>query len=189
MQSGGPAWEVETGRRDSLTASKSDANNNIPGPNSTVETLISNFKNVGLTLEDVVALSGAHTLGMARCTTFTGRLAGNNLNGAEINPSFLQSLQQLCSRFDQGSTLARLDLVSPATFDNQYYVNLLSGEGLLPSDQVLTGTEETRRLVETYVENTEAFFEDFKKSMVRMGALSPLIGRDGEIRRNCRSIN
>ena len=58
MQSGGPGWEVQTGRKDSLTASKTAANNNIPGPNSDITTLVSKFQNVGLTLSDMVALSG-----------------------------------------------------------------------------------------------------------------------------------
>jgi peroxidase len=46
------------GRKDSITASKAGANNNIPGPNSTVDMLVAKFENVGLTLQDMVALSG-----------------------------------------------------------------------------------------------------------------------------------
>jgi hypothetical protein len=46
------------GRRDSLTASKAAATNNIPAPNSSVATLVANFQNVGLTQNDMVALSG-----------------------------------------------------------------------------------------------------------------------------------
>lgn len=80
--------------------------------------------------------------------------------------------------------------MTPATFDNQYYVNLLSGEGLLPSDQVLvSGNEQTRKIVETYAEDPFVFFEDFKLSMLKMGRLGELTGSNGEIRRNCRSIN
>lgn len=58
IQSGGLGWEVQMGRKDSLTASKESANNNIPGPNSDVATLAAKFQNVGLTLDDVVTLSG-----------------------------------------------------------------------------------------------------------------------------------
>lgn len=46
------------GRKDSFTASKSLANNNIPGPNSTVANLVSKFQNVNLSLRDMVVLSG-----------------------------------------------------------------------------------------------------------------------------------
>lgn len=57
-QSGGPSWDVQMGRKDSFTASKSLANNNIPGPNSTVANLVSKFQNVNLSLKDMVVLSG-----------------------------------------------------------------------------------------------------------------------------------
>lgn len=129
---------------------------------------------------------GAHSIGKARCSTFSGRLQGNP-NGPDIDLDFIQSLQQLCLASDSGTALAHLDLVTPATFDNQYYVNLVSGDGLLPSDQVLfNGDEQTRAIVETYAEDPFAFFEDFKNSMLRMGTLR---GSSGEIRRNCRTIN
>ncbi|XP_002273359.1 peroxidase 40 [Vitis vinifera] len=189
--SGGLGWDVQKGRRDSLSASKAAANNNIPGPNSSVATLVAKFQSVGLTLNDMVALSGAHTMGKARCSTFTSRLTGSsNSNGPEINMKFMESLQQLCSESGTNVTLAQLDLVTPATFDNQYYVNLLSGEGLLASDQALvSGDDQTRRIVESYVEDTMIFFEDFRKSMLKMGSLGPLTGNNGEIRRNCRAVN
>ena len=36
LQSGGPSWEVQMGRKNSLGVSKAAATYNIPGPNSTV---------------------------------------------------------------------------------------------------------------------------------------------------------
>ncbi|GLT98970.1 hypothetical protein SLE2022_164410 [Rubroshorea leprosula] len=187
--SGGPSWEVPMGRRDGLTASKDAATNNIPGPNSSVSTLVAKFQNVGLSLNDMVALSGAHTMGKARCSTFSARLQGTG-SGPDVNVDFIQSLQQLCSESGSGTALAHLDLVTPATFDNQYYVNLLSGEGLLPSDQALvTDDDGTRQLVLTYAEDPLAFFEDFRNSVVKMGSLVSPTGNDGQIRRNCRAVN
>ncbi|GMP76285.1 hypothetical protein CsSME_00033031 [Camellia sinensis var. sinensis] len=189
--SGGPVWEVQMGRRDSLTASKAAANNNIPGPNSDVATLVAKFQNVGLTLSDMVTLSGAHTMGKARCSTFSSRLNGNsNSNSPDINVDFLQSLQQLCAEPNSNTTLAHLDLVTPSTFDNQYYVNLISGEGLLVSDQALvTGDDQTRGIVQSYADDPTTFFEEFTKSMLKMGSLGPLTGENGQIRKNCRIIN
>lgn len=137
------------------------------------------------------ALAGAHTMGKARCTTFSTRLTGaSNTNGPDINVDFMESLQQLCSESGTNATLAQLDLVTPATFDNQYYVNLLSGEGLLASDQALVaGDDQTRRIVESYAMDTIIFFDDFKKSMLNMGRLGSLTENNGEIRRNCRAVN
>lgn len=128
-------------------------------------------------------------MGKARCSTFSARLQGAG-GGPDVNLDFIQSLQQLCSESGSGTALAHLDLVTPATFDNQYYVNLLSGEGLLPSDQALvTDDDGTRQLVLTYAEDPLAFFEDFRSSMVKMGSLVSLTGNDGQIRRNCRTVN
>lgn len=226
VQSGGPTWEVEMGRKDSISASKTAANNNIPGPNSDVPTLVSKFQNLGLTLQDMVTLSGkpslspppsnnhhhtistpkkkkililsiwttgAHTIGKARCFTFNSRLNGGNGNGntPDINVEFLQSLQQLCSVSDVNATLADLDAATPANFDNQYYLNLLAGKGLLTSDQVLaTGDDQTRGIVEAYIDDPTLFFESFKRSMMKMGRLAPGDdGEGGEIRRNCRVVN
>lgn len=189
--SGGPFWKVEFGRRDSISASKSAALNNIPGPNSTVATLVSKFQNLGLSLRDMVALSGGHTLGKARCVTFSSRLQANSGSPNEgANQEFIESLKQLCSISGSSSTLAQLDVVTPATFDNQYYINLLSGEGLLQSDHVLvTGDYQTREIVETYAADPVAFFEDFKQSMVKMGSLKPPAETQTVIRTNCRTVS
>ncbi|MED6145636.1 Peroxidase 40 [Stylosanthes scabra] len=187
--SGGPAWEVQMGRKDSISASKEAANNNIPAPNSTVDVLLAKFQNVGLNLQDMVALSGAHTIGKARCPTFRSRLESRS-DSSDVNMEFIESLQELCSGGDNTNKVAHLDLATPATFDNQYYVNLLSGEGLLPSDQaLLNGNDQTRQIVQTYAVDPSAFYEDFKYSMVKMASLGSLTQIDGQIRRDCRTIN
>jgi peroxidase len=49
---------VSLGRRDSMKASFSGANQLIPAPNSSLETLIANFQQHGLDVSDLVALSG-----------------------------------------------------------------------------------------------------------------------------------
>lgn len=46
------------GRRDSLGASISGSNHNIPAPNDTLPTIITKFKLKGLNLVDLVTLSG-----------------------------------------------------------------------------------------------------------------------------------
>ncbi|KAG2578095.1 peroxidase 40 [Panicum virgatum] len=197
--SGGPSWEVEAGRMDSRTASLQGANTNLPAPTSGVATLVQKFRNVGLSAKDMVALSGAHTIGKARCTSFSARLSGA-VGAASKDLTFLQSLQQLCS-VSAESALAHLDLATPATFDNQYYINLLSGDGLLPSDQALASSppagavpgtdddDDVASLVAAYAFDASVFFQDFAESMLRMGRLAPGSGGDGEVRVNCRVVN
>lgn len=57
-QRGGPRWNVLLGRKDSLEASFDGANQYLPAPNSSLETLIDNFKEQGLDVADLVTLSG-----------------------------------------------------------------------------------------------------------------------------------
>ncbi|KAJ7944630.1 Peroxidase [Quillaja saponaria] len=78
---GGPSWNVLLGRKDSLKSSFSGANQFIPSPNSSLETLIANFKEQGLDIGDLVALSGSHTMGRARCLSFRQRIYDVNLEG------------------------------------------------------------------------------------------------------------
>lgn len=129
-------------------------------------------------------------MGKASCSTFSARLRSSSVTSP---PAFIESLQQLCSEStdgDGGNTLAQLDLVTPATFDNQYYINLVSGEGLLPSDQVLvTGDDQARDIVITYAQDPFVFFEDFQSSMLKMGSVGVITGTSGEIRRDCRRAN
>ncbi|CAA7405230.1 unnamed protein product [Spirodela intermedia] len=192
---GGPTWDAELGRRDSLTASKSAANKNIPGPNSDLRALVDRFNRLGLSPRDMVALSGGHTIGNARCSSFSSRLKGSPPGGAAVVPGagevgFLDSLQQLCDG-GNSTALAHLDLVTPVAFDNQYYTNLLNGVGLLSSDQVLVagGDGQVLAIVEDYAADPMAFFQDFKAAMVKMGRLRAPAGAAGEVRRNCRVVN
>ncbi|PWZ43819.1 Peroxidase 40 [Zea mays] len=155
---------------------------------------------LAIAARDSVVVVCAHTIGKARCTSFSARLAGaggvsEGGAGAFKDLTFLQSLQQLCTG-SAGSALAHLDLATPATFDNQYYINLLSGDGLLPSDQALAssaavpGVEaDVASLVATYAFDASVFFQDFAESMLRMGRLAPGVGTSGEVRRNCRVVN
>ncbi|XP_038722475.1 peroxidase 72-like [Tripterygium wilfordii] len=190
---GGPSWEVPLGRRDSRAASLSGSNNNIPAPNNTFQTILTKFKLQGLNIVDLVALSGSHTIGNSRCTSFRQRLynqTGNGLPDSSLHPSYAAQLRTRCPRSGGDQNLFFLDFVSPTKFDNSYFKNLLASKGLLSSDQVLvTKNEASMELVKKYAENNELFFEQFAKSMVKMGNISPLIGFWGEIRKNCRKVN
>ncbi|KAL3753466.1 hypothetical protein ACJRO7_000811 [Eucalyptus globulus] len=181
---GGPSWEVQLGRRDSTRASRTTANTDIPAPNMDLPSLISTFQKQGLDTRDLVALSGAHTIGFAQCRVFRNR----TYNDANIAAEFAGSLRSLCPRTGEDSNLAGLD-PSPAQFDALYFHNLLAQKGLLHSDQALYSGGSTDELVKTYSDDAEAFWDDFAKSMIKMGNIKPLIGNQGQIRLNCRKVN
>ncbi|XVF15823.1 hypothetical protein REPUB_Repub09cG0189600 [Reevesia pubescens] len=190
---GGPNWEVPLGRRDSRGASMSGSNNNIPAPKNTFQTILTKFKLQGLNIVDLVALSGSHTIGNARCTSFRQRLYNQSGNGQPdytLDQSYAALLCTNCPRSGGDQNLFFLDFVSPIKFDNSYFKNLLAYKGLLNSDQVLfTKNPVSRELVKKYAYNQEIFFQQFAKSMIKMGNISPLTGYKGEIRKNCRKVN
>lgn len=139
-------------------------------------------------------ITGGHTIGVARCVTFKQRLYnqnGNNQPDVTLERSYYYGLKSVCPRTGGDNNITPLDLASPARFDNSYFKLLLWGRGLLTSDEVLlTGNlGNTMALVKSFALNEELFFEQFAKSMIKMGNIGPLTGLNGEIRKNCRRIN
>ncbi|KAL5698818.1 Peroxidase 52 [Ranunculus cassubicifolius] len=182
---GGPTWPVPLGRRDARTASQSAANSQIPSPLANLATLTSSFSSKGLNARDLTALSGAHTIGLAGCATFRTHI----YNDTNIDPAFATLRQRNCPRTGGDRNLAPLDIKTPARFDNNYYLNLVSRRGLLHSDQELFNNGAQDSLVRSYSNNNGLFGRDFAAAMVKMGNISPLTGANGEIRRNCGRVN
>ncbi|TYG99219.1 hypothetical protein ES288_A10G178800v1 [Gossypium darwinii] len=182
---GGPSWIVLLGRRDSTTASLSAANSNIPAPTLNLSGLITAFSNKGFTAKEMVALSGSHTIGQARCTTFRTRI----FNETNIDSTFATSLRANCPSNGGDNSLSPLDTTSSTSFDNAYFKNLQGQKGLLHSDQQLFSGGSTDSQVNAYSSNLGSFTTDFANAMVKMGNLSPLTGTSGQIRTNCRKAN
>lgn len=185
---GGPFWNVKLGRRDSRTANFTAANNGvIPPPSSNLSNLISTFQAQGLSVKDMVALSGSHTIGKSRCISFRNRI----YNESNIDSTFAKVRQRNCPRTSGSGDkkLAVLDFQTPNCFDNNYYKNLINKRGLLHSDQVLFNGGSTDSLVRTYSQNEKTFDSDFVTAVIKMGNNKPLTGSQGEIRKNCRRVN
>ncbi|KAA3454637.1 cationic peroxidase 1-like [Gossypium australe] len=178
---GGPTWKVRLGRRDSTAASRTLADSVLPSASMDLPALINNFKNQGLNKRDLVALSGGHTIGLSQCVIFRNRI----YNATNIDPAFAKERRATCPRTGGNTNLAPFD-PTPTRFDTAYFKNLVKERGLLTSDQALFSGGSTDKLVETYSKNPNAFWVDFGKSMIRMGNIKPLTGKQGQIRINCR---
>ncbi|KAI3911317.1 hypothetical protein MKW98_010204 [Papaver atlanticum] len=181
---GGRPWVVQLGRRDAKSASMSDANSNLPAATLGLSGLITSFSNKGFTTKEMVILSGSHSIGQARCTTFRSRIH----NETSIDTSFATSLKSSCPTSGNDNNLSPLDS-SAVVFDNTYFKDLVSKKGLLHSDQELFNGGSTDAQVTTYSNDNPTFLTDFAVAMVKMGNLSPLTGSNGEIRTNCRKLN
>ncbi|KAJ4966833.1 hypothetical protein NE237_018682 [Protea cynaroides] len=185
--SGGPNWEIKLGREDSLTASQEDSNKIMPTFRSTASSLIDLFRKYDLSLKDLVALSGSHTIGKGHCVSIAFRLynqSGTGRPDPTMEPKFWEKLSELC-RGDL-RILGDLD-ATPELFDNQYFKDLVSGRGFLYPDQSLYSEQRTRDYVKLFSSDQEAFFKAFVEGMVKMGDLQS--GRPGEVRQNCRVPN
>ncbi|KAL0418843.1 UNVERIFIED_CONTAM: Peroxidase 72 [Sesamum radiatum] len=133
---------------------------------------------------------GSHTIGSARCVSFRQSLYNQSAGISKLDKSHAALLRAHCPKSGGDENLYPLDFVTPRTFDNSYFKNLLSSKGLLSSDRALVSKNGvSMELVKIYAESNELFFQQFAKSMVKMGNISPLTGLSGEIRKNCRERN
>ncbi|RZC93863.1 hypothetical protein C5167_016557 [Papaver somniferum] len=139
-------------------------------------------------LKDLVALSGAHTVGIAHCGVISRRLfnfTGKGDTDPSLNPIYAKSLKAQCSNHNN---IVEMDPRSSTNFDNHYYKNLLEKKGLFNSDASLLTDRSSAKLV-NHFQVGDKFLLEFAKSMKRMGAMDVLTGKQGEVRKKCHLRN
>ncbi|KAJ8499459.1 hypothetical protein OPV22_010011 [Ensete ventricosum] len=186
--SGGPYYDVANGRKDGRRSRIEDTIN-LPPPTLNSTGLIQTFARHGFTIQDLVALSGAHTLGAARCASFKKRLSNfdpNNDVDPTLDSNYARMLSRSCTAGDD--TQVGFDFTR-TRFDVNYFYALQGRMGLLTSDQTLYTNPQTQFIVNGYAMNQASFFSDFQQAMIKMGALDINEGNQGEIRMNCRQVN
>ncbi|XP_062093724.1 peroxidase 15-like [Humulus lupulus] len=144
--------------------------------------------------QSVFLQSGAHTFGRAKCQTFNFRLYnfnGTNNPDPTLNTTLLDALRQLCPQGGNDSVITDLDPVTPNTFDNKYFSNLQSENGVLQTDQELFSTTgaDIVDIVNAFSADERIFFGNFVVSMIKMGNINVSTGSQGVIRSNCRRVN
>ncbi|GJN10562.1 hypothetical protein PR202_ga28667 [Eleusine coracana subsp. coracana] len=187
----GPDYQVETGRRDGNVSILEEALQFLPPSDGNVTVLTQFFAVQNLTMKDMVVLSGAHTLGIAHCPSFSKRLY--NFTGAgDVDPTmdaaYAKNLAAVCSTpADNVASVQPLDPVSPAKFDTGYYQSIYAHQALLQSDAALLEDSLTGAYVQLMNNATylDTFFADFAVAMINMGRAGVRTGVDGEIRDTC----
>ncbi|XP_022737309.1 peroxidase 5-like [Durio zibethinus] len=189
---GGLGYDVPAGRRDGRTSLASEIIGNLPPPTFNVNQLTQMFANKGFTQEEMVTLSGGHTIGRSHCSSFSDRLynfSGTSMQDPSLDPRYAAMLKQQCP---QGSTNPNrvVPMTSSSSItDASYYVDILANRGLFTSDQTLLTSPATANQVAQNARNPMEWKAKFAAAMVKMGHLDVLTGTVGEIRANCRVIN
>ncbi|KAL6847656.1 hypothetical protein ACP4OV_022682 [Aristida adscensionis] len=196
--SGGARYDVPGGRRDGTVSLASEVADNLPAPTFTLEQLTQSFAAKGLTQEEMVTLSGAHTIGRAHCTAFSDRLYNFSATGAAdpaLDPAFLAQLQRACpagAGADGGvdpGLVVPMEPRTPFALDALYYWGVLRGRGLFVSDQALLSSPPTAAQVRQSAYGGYPWKLKFAAAMVKMGQIQVLTGGSGEIRAKCSVVN
>uniref|UniRef100_A0A8R7U4G8 Peroxidase n=1 Tax=Triticum urartu TaxID=4572 RepID=A0A8R7U4G8_TRIUA len=216
---GGPSFDVPTGRRDGKVSNVRDGDV-LPDVRDSAQVLRSKFRASGLDDKDLVLLSckqanqptsflafprsimedpSAHTVGTTACFFIQDRLYKFPLPGGGLgsDPSipdgFLSELKSRCAPGDSNSRVS-LDRGSERVFDTSILRNIRNGFAVIASDAALYNDTSTVDVVDSYSGLLSTIFgpyfrQDFADSMVKMGSIGVLTGASGEVRKVCSKFN
>ncbi|KAL4557239.1 hypothetical protein LXL04_035412 [Taraxacum kok-saghyz] len=189
---GGQGYEVPGGRRDGKISRIANTKA-LPPATANLTQLTQMFSSHGLTQEEMVTLSGAHTIGRAHCTSFASRLFNFSQSfnqDPNFNALYASKLKQECPNGNSNAnSVVPMNPNSPTISDTGYYVDVLNKRGLFTSDQSLLTSRNTANQVHRNAMDPVLWKSKFAKAMVKMGGIRVLTGHHGEIRLNCRVVN
>ncbi|OMO85390.1 Plant peroxidase [Corchorus capsularis] len=189
---GGPSYKVELGRRDGLVSQASRVAGNLPEPNFNLTQLNTIFAKNNLSQTDMIALSGAHTLGFSHCKPFANRLYSFSPSSPvdpDLDPTYAEQLKQDCPPNVDPRIAVDMDPRTPRKFDNVYFKNLVVKKGLFTSDQVLFTDPASKQTVIDFAKNQTNFKAAFVTAMTKLGRVGVKTGKTGEIRVDCTAFN
>jgi len=154
-----------------------------------VATLLAYYSPCGAGDDDFASHAAGHTVGLAHCGTFSGRLRGPSAPDPTLDRGYAAQLQAECPANADPRAAVSMDPVTPVAFDNQYFRNLQAGKGLLASDQVLHTDPRSRPTVDAWARSAAAFDRAFVAAITKLGRVGVKTGGQGNIRRNCAVLN
>ncbi|KAM3329334.1 hypothetical protein ACQJBY_026416 [Aegilops geniculata] len=185
LSSGAISYDVPSGRRDGLTSDASGASQSLPPPFAQLDDLVRAFASKGFGIDELVALSGAHSIGRAHCSSFRDRI--HPAVHETMDPSYGEDMRSRCPEDAGAEEWVAQDQATPGDLDGRYFENVLAGRVPFNSDRALIDDGETRRMVE---ENAGDQVEWAAKFAAAMRKMSELTGTgEGEIREFCHVTN
>uniref|UniRef100_A0A7N0R9C7 Peroxidase n=1 Tax=Kalanchoe fedtschenkoi TaxID=63787 RepID=A0A7N0R9C7_KALFE len=188
---GGPEIQMKTGRRDSKKSYLSETYQAIPNHNDSTSSVLSHFGSIGLDVEETVAILGVHSIGRTHCRNIVQRLYPTV--DPTLDPDYAEYLKErrcpTATPDPKKVEYARNDRGTPYILDNYYYKNLLAHKGLLVVDQQLASDPRTSSYVKKFAGDNEYFLQLFARAVLKLSENNPLVGDEGEIRKDCRYVN
>ncbi|XP_025821959.1 peroxidase 2-like [Panicum hallii] len=191
LSHGWVSFAMPAGRYDGGVSLAGETIPNLPPPFADAARLKQMFAAKGLDAADMVALSGAHSVGRSHCSSFSGRLAPpSNASGSDMEPAHAARLRAACAAPANNSTDSTVaqDYRTPDELDSQYYRNVLDRKVLFASDAALDAAG-TTSLVRFFADMPWAWQFRFGEAMVKMGRVEVKTAANGEIRKACRFVN
>jgi len=155
---GGPKVPVNLGRADAKDASTCPANGRLPDASKGADHLREVFYRMGFNDQEIVALSGAHTLG--RCHIVRSGFDGPwTTNPLRFDNEFFRNLINL--------TWKKREWEGNEQFEDVETGKLM----MLPTDLALVTDAKFKPFVEAYAKDQELFFKDFASAFSKLLAL------------------
>lgn len=193
LSSGGLPMDMPTGRLDGRVSSGTEAAAVLVSSQSTAAELTQQFEQQGFSQDEMITLSGAHTIGRAHCSEIIPRLYNfpGSANGVDpsLDPTYAAQLQGECPENPEPSTTVELDPITPFIVDNNYYTNGMDNRALLLSDNAIFQDFQTEFSSMLNSDDNLLWQQKFADAMLHMSTLNLKSGKDGEIRVNCRVVN
>jgi len=181
-------YRLPGARLDGRVSLENEALAFLPQPSFNLSQLVGSFGAKGLSVDDLVVLSGSHTIGRSHCSSFSDRIS---TPPSDMNPGLATVLTRQCPaspNFTNDPTVVQ-DVVTPDRLDNQYYENVLRHKVLFNSDAALLTLRQTATKVIQNAFISGKWEKKFAKAMVKMAAIEVKTAANGEIRKNCRVLN
>ncbi|GFZ09088.1 peroxidase family protein [Actinidia rufa] len=186
--SGGPQVIVPLGRRDSSSPpSYKLADSLLPPANLGVDGVLHIFANKGMSIEESVAIVGAHTLGVTHCHNLPSHHLSNTQVPMDPALDLMLSLGCPLGPRSQNTSFVFNDPTA-FIFDNVYYANAMSGHGILRIDSELPLDPRTGPFVKHFASDQDGFFRAFSSAFVKLSSFGVLTGNEGVIRASCDKI-
>ncbi|XP_065864139.1 peroxidase 5-like [Euphorbia lathyris] len=185
-------YPVPAGRRDGLVSNYDEVAQNLPKFTSNAAELAQTFAQKGLSVDEMVTLSGAHSIGIAHCSSFMNRLynfSGTGDVDPSLDPEYAAFLKTKCRPNNGVDLVVPFDQETPKCLDNGYYAGLVKRRGLLGSDQALMNSSITEEMVLDNARDGGIWATKFAMAMVHMGSIDVLTGTYGQIRKRCSFVN